>query len=124
MSEVSLSDGEWKIMRLLWSHAPCTITQLVAFLRNDTNWSKHTVITMLSRMEKKGAVRYEEGRKAKVFYPVVDQSNITVEETKGFLDKVYDGSVSLMVNTMIGSKTLSKQEINELYRMLKQAEEE
>lgn len=124
MSEVSLSDGEWKIMRLLWEHAPCTITQLVTYLKEDTNWSKHTVITMLSRMEKKGAIRYEMGSKAKKFYPIVDQSSIIVEETQGFLDKVYDGSVSMLVNTMLGTKSISKKEINELYELLKQAEKE
>ena len=124
MPEVNLSDGEWKIMRILWEQAPCTITQLVTYLKEDTNWGKNTVITMLSRMEKKGAIRYEEGSKAKKFYPIVDQSNIIVEETQGFLDKVYDGSVSMMVNTMLSTKSISKEDINELYEMLKQAEKE
>lgn len=124
MGEISLSDGEWKIMRLLWNSAPCTITQLVALLKDDTNWSKHTVITMLTRMVNKGAVRFEEGGKAKQFYPAVEKTEITVEETKGFLQKVYDGSVSMMVNAMLGSNNISRKEINELYDMLKTAEKD
>lgn len=124
MGEVGLSDGEWKIMRILWKHSPCTITQLVTLLYQDTGWSKHTVITMLGRMVKKGAVRYEEGIKAKQFYPVLNQSEITVEETTGFLKKVYDGSVSMMVNAMLGSKSISRKEIEDLYDLLKKAEKE
>ena len=46
--------------------------QLVEQLREDTGWSKHTVITMLSRLEAKGAVRHEEGERAKQFYPILD----------------------------------------------------
>ncbi|MBR1689549.1 MAG: BlaI/MecI/CopY family transcriptional regulator [Oscillibacter sp.] len=38
-----------------------TVTELTAALRQETGWSKNTVITMLSGLEKKGAVRYEEG---------------------------------------------------------------
>lgn len=36
--------------------APRTITQLTAALREDAGWDKHTAITMLSRLEAKGAV--------------------------------------------------------------------
>ena len=69
MEHLKLSDGEWKLMNLLWDRAPQTITELVRALASDTGWSKHTVIKMLSRMEEKGAVRYEEGGRAKRYYP-------------------------------------------------------
>ena len=54
--KVNLSDGEWKLMNKLWQGAPLTITQLTAALHSETGWGKHTVITMLSRLEGKGAV--------------------------------------------------------------------
>ena len=65
----NLTDAEWKLMHRLWDSAPQTITQLTAALREETGWEKHTVITMLSRLEAKGAVRHEEGARAKKFYP-------------------------------------------------------
>ena len=69
---VELSAGEWKLMNQLWQNRPPgTITQLVADLADDTGWSKHTVITMLNRLEAKGAVRHEEGGRAKEYYPAV-----------------------------------------------------
>lgn len=124
MEQVNLSDGEWKIMNLLWNRAPQTIMQLTKALEPDTGWSKHTVITMLNRMEAKGAVRHEEGGRAKLFYPLADREAVTVKETKGFLNRVYQGSLSLMVNTMASSKEISKEEIAELYDILKKAEED
>ena len=53
MNPISLSDGEWKIMNHLWDKAPQTIMELTAGLQEETGWDKHTVITMLGRMEKK-----------------------------------------------------------------------
>ncbi len=54
MTNVNLSDGEWKIMNILWERERATITELTAALQEDTGWDKHIVITMLNRMEKKG----------------------------------------------------------------------
>lgn len=122
MSNICLSDGEWKLMKRLWENAPCTITRLVALLKDETNWSKHTVITMLGRLEKKGAIIYKDGGRAKLFYPIIKESEVTVEETKGFLNKVYNGSISLLVNTMVGNQSVSKKELEELYSILKKAE--
>jgi len=124
MKQINLSDGEWNIMNALWEAAPQTIMQLTAALEESTGWSKHTIITMLGRMEAKGAVRYEQGIKAKQYYPAVERTETVMNETESFLDKVYFGSLRLMVNTMVEKKNLSKDEINELYAILKKAEEE
>ena len=53
--KVNLSDGEWKLMYKLWEEPSRTIAQLTAALQPETGWSKHTVITMLNRLEGKGA---------------------------------------------------------------------
>ena len=55
--KTELSDGEWTLMKALWEDAPMTITQLTAAMKDSTGWSKHTIISMLSRMEAKGAVK-------------------------------------------------------------------
>lgn len=65
----NLTDAEWKLMHRLWEQSPQTITQLTAALSAETGWEKHTVITMLIRLEAKGAVRHEEGARAKQFPP-------------------------------------------------------
>ena len=49
--QVSLSDSEWKLMNRLWEQSPRTIMELTAAVKEDTGWSKNTVITMLARLE-------------------------------------------------------------------------
>lgn len=121
---VSLSDGEWKLMNLLWEHAPRTIAQLVSALKDDTGWTKATIFIMLSRLEDKGAVRFESGGRSKLFYPVLKKEDAAYQETESFLSKVYGGSVGLMVASMAGQKALSKEDIDELYAVLREAEKE
>lgn len=66
---INLSDSEWKLMNHLWAESPRTITELTAAVREETGWSKNTVITMLSRLEAKGAVTHDEGGRAKRYAP-------------------------------------------------------
>lgn len=122
MNDIKLSDGEWKIIKLLWQSSPKTITQITTTLFEETGWGKHTIITMLGRMEVKGAIRYEEGKKAKQYYPIVKEEIMSYEESQNFLKKVYEGSLGMMLNTMLKKSDISKTEIDELYDILQKAE--
>ena len=113
--KISLSDSEWKLMNCLWSRSPRTITELTAAMKADTGWSKNTVITMLSRLEAKGAVRHEEGE------PVMDRRDAARAETESFLGKVYGGSLGLMMSAMVESRQLTESDIAELSAILEQA---
>ena len=117
---INLSDGEWKLMRRLWEQAPRTITELTAALREETGWSKNTVITMLSRLEAKGAVRHEEG-KAKRYFPALRREDAAQAETESFLSKVYGGSLGLMMSAMVESRKLTEEDIAELSAILDKA---
>ena len=123
MKKIGLSETEWKLMDELWEEPPKTITQLTRALEEDTGWGKNVIITMLKRLEAKGAVRHEEGERAKQFYPAVSREDTALEETRGFLNRVYSGSLGLMVDAMVNSRSLSDREIGELKEILKKAEE-
>ena len=121
---ISLSNAEWKLMNRLWDAPPQTITTLTHALAGETGWSKHTVITMLARLEAKGAVRHAEGERAKQYYPTVVREDAQREETENFLDKVYGGSLGLMMSALVDSRTLTKEDIDELSAILRKAGEE
>ena len=120
--KVNLSDGEWKLMNKLWQGAPLTITQLTAALHSETGWGKHTVITMLSRLEGKGAVEHD-GGSPKHYSPKLNQEDAARSETRSFLDKVYGGRLGLMMSAMVDSRALTQQDIDELTAILKSAKE-
>lgn len=123
MKKIGLSETEWKLMDELWEEPPKTITQLTRALEEDTGWGKNVIITMLKRLEAKGAVCHVEGERAKQFYPAVSREDTALEETRGFLNRVYSGSLGLMVDAMVNSRSLSDREIEELKEILKKAEE-
>lgn len=120
---MKLSDGEWKIIQLLWKESPQTIIQLTKALEEETGWTKHTVISYLKRMEEKGAVRYQIEGRTKQFYPLIEERDAELQETKYFLDKVFGGQLGLLLHTMVQQQNFSENEIEELQNILDQAKQ-
>lgn len=122
--KIVLSDGEWKLMNKLWEQSPRTIMELTKALAAETGWSKNTVITMLSRLEAKGAVCYREGERAKQYRAALAREDAVQTETENFLGKVYGGSLGVMMSAMVGSKALTQADIDQLSAILEQARRE
>lgn len=120
---IILQQSEWIIMEKLWEESPRTIMQLYHALKENPGWSKSTVNTLLGRMVDKGILYYQEGEKAKKYFPNVNREDAALAETESLLDRVYRGSVSMMMSTLVKKKNFSKEEIEELYDILKGLEE-
>ena len=118
---ITLSAGEWRIMERLWAQNPQTLTELVKALGPDTGWSKSTIVTMVSRLESKGAVTYSESGRARQYIPAILREQAALEETESLLRRVYRGSVGMMVNTLVDSRGLSDEDIDELAAALEKA---
>ena len=117
-----LSNGDWTLMNALWERQPATVAQLVHALAPETGWSKHTVMTMLSRLEQKGAVSCTQGERAREYSALLARDKAAARETDSFLSKVYGGSLGLMVNSMLRAHSLSDEEVEELRALLGSAE--
>ena len=120
--QVHLTASEWNVLECLWRHSPQTVMELVAELKCRVGWAKSTTITTLRRMEEKSLVRSETIGKAKHYTPLVAREEAEIEETHTFLDRVYRGSVGLMVSTMVRRQALTQEDIAQLRAILDQAE--
>lgn len=117
-----LGKSEWYIMEKLWEFAPRTYVQLCHELKENPGWSRSTVQTMLERMTEKGILKFEIIGRAKHYYPGVARDDVAIAETRSLLERAFEGSASLMMSTLVRKKQLTKEEINELYTILQEAE--
>ncbi len=123
MGPIKLTASEWSVLDSLWQENPQTVMQLVSNLGKTVGWAKSTTITTLRRMEEKGLVRCETVGKGKSYTPAVEQEQAEIQETRSFLDRVYRGSVGLMMSAMAQRQELSLEDIAELRDILRKAEE-
>ena len=123
MEQTKLTTSEWSVLDSLWQESPQTVMQLVANLGKTVGWAKSTTITTLRRMEEKGLVHCEVIGKGKSYTPTVEQEKAEIQETRSFLERVYRGSVGLMMSAMAQRQELSREDIAELREILRKAEE-
>lgn len=121
MKELSIS--EWYVMESLWAESPKVGSRVVADLKESVGWSRSTTLTMLKRMTDKGLIACQEGENMKVYCPLLDRGEAARQETENFLDRVYHGSLSLLLNHFVEEQALSREDIAQLRKILDQAEE-
>lgn len=120
---VVLQPSERVLMEQLWEEEPLTVTTLFHRLNEKCSWSKSTVNTMLKRMVEKNLIRFEQGEKAKLYYSNVKRGQADFAETDNLLQRIFNGSVSMMMSTLLNEKKLSNEEIEELHKLLDKMED-
>lgn len=121
--KISLTTAEWTVMECLWEKAPITGREAVEILNQRMGWNRSTTLTLLRRMEAKGAVLGDTDGDMKTFLPLLHREDAALQETKDFLGRVFNGSLSLMVSSLTRKQSLPQQEIDELYALLRDMEE-
>ena len=118
MPNIALTEAEWKIMLRLWDHHPQTMMELTRSLHPETGWTKHTVITMLKRMQQKGTVLISEDGPVKTYSPAVEKSRVAQEQTRTLLSRLFRGRASLLMSELVSNGELSEQDIQEIEAIL------
>jgi len=113
-----ISDAEWQVMKVLWNKSPLTSSEIVETLKPVTKWSPTTIYTLISRLVNKKAIRIEEGSSPYICYPLISREEYAQKEYKSLLKKVYDGSLNLMLSSIIKENELSDEEIEQLKDIL------
>ena len=121
-NNINLTDAEWNIMECLWENPPKTGRETIDYMKEAMGWNRSTTLTLLRRLEEKSALYSETLNDVKVYYPAISREQAALKETNNFLGKVYNGSLSMMLSTFTQKQNLSKNEIQELYDILKEME--
>ena len=122
MGNFQLSDGEWKMMNVLWNTESRTLGQITKALEPETGWSRPTAYVMLKRLISKGIVRLDDSTRIQSYHPLIERNDIIPEVTESILNRVFDGSVSLMVSALTERRKLSEKEIRKIRKILDEAE--
>lgn len=116
-NKLKISDSELEVMQALWSIGEGTSSEIISKINNT--WSNKTVQTLISRLVSKGAIGVDKSNKYVFkYYPLVNELDYKNAENKSFLEKLYDGSLSMMVSTIIKNKNTSQDDIEKLKKIL------
>ena len=107
-----LFDAEYKLMEVLWEHAPINSTQLVAICAEVLEWNKSTTYTVLRKLKNKGMVRHEEATVS----VLVSREEAIREESRDLERKA--GGLNPFMVAFLGGRKLTEEEAEALKRLI------
>jgi BlaI family penicillinase repressor len=114
-----VSDAEWQVMDVLWDAAPAAMTAAeVVDALAGTTWNPRTIKTMLNRLVKKRALKFQAERNRYLYRPAVSRQACVRTESRSFLRRVFGGDVAPMLAHFVEESKLSRREIGELRKLL------
>ena len=110
--------SELEILHVLWERGPSTVRDVHEALSAHKPIGYTSVLKLMQIMTAKGTVRRDEQQRAHVYEAVQPAEKTKRQLAADVLQRVFDGSASeLMMHALAGRKT-SKEEVEEMRRLL------
>lgn len=113
-----LSQSEWLVMDVLWAGESLLLGEIVDRLYENTKWSRNTVHTYLTRMEKKGLVIIDRSSDPHRYSYKITRDDCSKREREVLLNKVYGGSVGDLVAAFLKESKITAEEKAKLNKLL------
>jgi BlaI family transcriptional regulator, penicillinase repressor len=117
-TRIAISEAESVVMEILWRHGPMRSEEVVRKLTGHRRWREATIKTLLNRLLNKGAIVAKKEGRAYLYAPVLTRDDWLSRESKGLLDRLFDGRVAPFVAHFGRQGKLSRRDIAELKRMI------
>ena len=114
--------SELQILQVLWERGPSTVREVHDALQEEKALGYTTVLKLMQIMTVKGLVRRNEEQRAHVYEAQQPAEKTKRQFASDMLQRVFDGSASqLMMHALAGRKG-SREEAEELRRLLDEYE--
>ena len=126
---MQISEAESAVMDVLWRASaaqgePMAAEDVVAALAQSRQWQEPTIKTLLNRLLKKGAIRASKDGRRYLYTPVLKRQDWLLGESQGLLERLFDGRVAPLVAHFSAHRKLSRKDIAELRKLLKELDDE
>jgi predicted transcriptional regulator len=119
-AEVSLSDLQLSLMRVLWARGEASTAEVAEALRGERDLAHTTVATLLTRLEKRGLLATRRDGRALVYRPLVSEGEVQRSMVGSLLDNLFSGRASALLSHLVEARQVSEAELAELQTLLQQ----
>lgn len=120
-----ISESELVLMKIIWRNGGAALYSLIMeeLEKEDNDWKKNTVLTLLSRLIEKKYLKIRKIGRRNEYIALVTAQDYQTLQTHDFLEKIYNGNVKDLVSTLLQQDILSAREWNEIERFWGQKDE-
>ena len=110
--------SELEILQVLWERGPSTVREVHEALGNKRPIGYTSVLKLMQIMTAKGTLRRNEQQRAHVYEAVQPAQKTKRQLALDVLQRVFDGSASQLMMHALADRKASKEEVDELRRLL------
>jgi BlaI family transcriptional regulator, penicillinase repressor len=120
MGEPQLGRMQFRIMQVLWDRGRANAREITDALNESEAVAHSTVQTLLRQLEAKGAVGHDAEDRTFVFFPRLKEDKVKRTAAREMLDRIFGGDVGNLVAHLLKGERLSRDELDELHRLIDQ----
>ena len=113
-----LTERELDVMSILWRQGSGTVTEVRDLLSADLAYT--TVLWVLQTLESKGFVTWTKEGRAHRYTPALKPEDAGGSALQRLVDKVFEGSASMLVAQLVREHDLSDDELRRMRKLLDQ----
>ena len=116
------TDAELDLLRVLWNRGPVTVRQVFETLNATREVGYTTVLKLLQIMAEKGLVERDESQRSHVYRAAARAARTQKQLVSDLMDRAFAGSTEQLVLQALASKRASKEELDQIRKLLDQLE--
>ena len=117
-----LTPAELRVMKALWQLGRGSVGDVRGALPKELAYT--TVMTLLGRLEKKGAVVVDKTREPFVYKPAHRRDSVLRERLREFVRDVFDGQADSLVLRLVEDDSLTREELREIEKKIAEKEKQ
>lgn len=120
MKELKLCESEYRFADIVWENEPIASGELVAVCEKQLGWKKSTTYTVLKRLVERGILKNENS----TITSLVKQEQVQKFESEQFVNRTFGGSLPKFITAFMNDKKLSRDEADQLKKLIDSYKEE
>jgi len=113
-----LGDLQLRIMQVLWQQSEAAVSDVHRIVSPERDLAYTTVATMLRKIEAKGLVRHRLEGRSFIYRAAVAEETVSKGMADHLLEKLFEGSLAEMVNHLLSSREVSRDELSKLEQLI------
>jgi len=114
--DISLTNREADVMRVLWDHGPSVVAEVRERLADELAYT--TVLTILRTLETKGYVAHQEEGRVHRYCAAVKEQAAQRSALRHLTQKLFNGSAELLFTHLVSDQKLSPEQIRRMRKLL------
>lgn len=119
LPEISLGRLQLQIMTVVWDRKKATVHDVKDAISRGRKPAYTTILTMMRKLEEKGYLRHEVDDRTYVYEATVSQRTVRHGVLGDLLDRLFEGSPSLLLSSLVEQDRIGKEELTEIRKLIR-----